>query len=329
MTDLRGRRVLATGFHTPDAGSVADFARAVIDIGPDGVVRSVTAPGEAGYDPAEALDLTGALLIPGLVDLHVHAPQYPQPGTARDVLLEDRLQRYTFPLEARYADPDFARGVYAGLIDDLLAAGTTSAVYFASIHDAATCLLADLCIEKGQRALVGRVAMDHPDNPPFCRDADAAAAVAGTRAVIAHVRAHPGNGDGRVRPIITPRFIPGCTDACLAALGALAAETGGAVQTHVLESDWEHGAVLARHGMSDTESLDRFGLVTPHGVLARGVFPSPGDLALIRARGAGVAHCPVSNACFAGAVLPLRRVLAAGVRVDLGADIPGAPQGTG
>jgi guanine deaminase len=328
MTDLRGRRVLATGFHTPDIGSVADFTRAVIDIGPDGVIRSVTAPGEAGYDPAGAVDLTDALLIPGLVDLHVHAPQYPQLGTALDVPLEEWLHRYTFPLEARYADLGFARAVYAGLIDDLLAAGTTAAVYFATIHDDATCLLADLCIEKGQRALVGRVAMDHPDNPAFYRDADAAAAVEGTRAVIAHIRAHPGNADARVRPIITPRFVPACTDDCLAALGALATETGVAVQTHVSESDWEHGAVLARHGMSDTESLDRFGLVTPHGVLAHGVFLSAGDLALIRERGAGVAHCPVSNAYFAGAVFPLRRVLEAGVHVGLGSDISGGPQGT-
>ncbi|MFN6977536.1 MAG: amidohydrolase family protein, partial [Gemmobacter sp.] len=229
---------------------------------------------------------------------------------------------------ARYADLDFADQVYGALVDDLLAAGTTSAVYFATIHDAATCLLADLCIAKGQRALVGRVAMDHPDNPPWYRDADAAAAVAGTRAVIAHVRGHPGNADGRVRPIITPRFIPACTDACLAALGALAAETGVAVQTHVSESDWEHGHVAARHGMSDAASLDRFGLVTPHGVLAHGVFLGDADLAVIRARGAAVAHCPVSNAYFAGAVFPLRRVLDAGVRVGLGSDISGGPQGT-
>lgn len=326
--DLRGRRLLVSGFHVPEPGRLEDLDRALVRLDGAGRIEAVIGRDGPGYDPAGAIDLTGFLLVPGLVDLHVHAPQYPQAGTALDLPLEDWLHRHTFPLEARYADPDFARGVYAALVADLLASGTTSAVYFATIHDAATCLLADLCLALGQRALVGRVAMDHPDNPEAYRDAGPAASVAGTRAVIDHIRTHPANASGRVRPLVTPRFIPACTDECLAALGRLAAETGVAVQTHVSESDWEHGHVLARHGMSDTASLDRFGLVTAGGVLAHGVFLGAGDLAILRARGAAVAHCPVSNAYFAGAVFPLRRVLAAGVAVGLGTDISGGPQGS-
>ena len=85
----------------------------------------------------------GQYLIPGLVDLHIHAPQFPQLGKALDLPLAEWLQKHTFPLEARYADVDFARRVYAALVDTLLANGTTTALYFATIHDEASAALAE------------------------------------------------------------------------------------------------------------------------------------------------------------------------------------------
>jgi guanine deaminase len=165
--------------------------------------------------------------------------------------------------------------------------------------------------------------MDHPDQcPPFYRDASAEAAIDETRALIERVRAMSGAAR-LVQPIVTPRFIPACTDELLAGLGALAAETGCAVQTHCSESDWEHGHVLARCGCSDTAALRGFGLLTPHGVLAHGNFAGDGDFRMIRDAAAGIAHCPLSNAFFAGAVFPLRAALDKGVSVGLGTDISG------
>ena len=268
----------------------------------------------------------GQYLIPGLVDLHVHAPQYPQLGAALDEPLEVWLNKYTFPLEARYADLDFARTAYARLVDDLLANGTTTALYFATIHQEATRVLADICLAKGQRALIGRVAMDNRELcPDFYCDPSPEAAVAQTRAFIDYVRAHPDNRAGRVAPVVTPRFLPACTDAALEGLGRLAAECDCAVQTHASESDWEHGYALARHGITDTASLDRFGLVGRRSVLAHAVHLTPADMELIRRRGAGLAHCPGSNAYFADAVFPLREALAQGLHVGLGTDISGGP----
>ena len=155
----------------------------------------------------------GQYLLPGLVDLHVHAPQWPQLGKALDVPLEQWLFKYTFPLEARYADLAFARRVYTSLVDSLLANGTTTAMYFATIHRAASLELASICLAKGQRAVVGRVAMDDPGQcPDYYRDASAEASVTETRTFIAELRALPGNG-GLVLPAVTPRFIPTCSDA--------------------------------------------------------------------------------------------------------------------
>lgn len=333
--DLRGHVLLATGFHAPEPGRVDALHDALIDIASDGLIASVTRPGEGGYqigmDSArEAGTLVylppGNILLPGFCDLHIHAPQYPQLGRALDVPLEVWLQKYTFPLEARYADTAFARRVYIMLVADLLAAGTTTALYFATAHTEATKILADICVEQGQRALVGKVAMDDPGScPDYYRDASPEAAIDGTRAVIDHIRAHPNNRQGRVRPVVTPRFIPACTDAALKGLGALAAECGCHVQTHCSESDWEHNHVLSRHGMSDAASLDRFGLLREGSVLAHSNFLTSDDLDLLSVRKAAVAHCPVSNAYFAGAVFPLRAALEKRVRVGLGTDISGGP----
>lgn len=326
---LRGKTIVASGFHVP-GDALEPFEGAVIEIDGQGVIASVHLPGSDGYAvPAGAEALPeGTLLLPGFLDLHVHAPQYPQLGTALDEPLEVWLQRYTFPLEARYADLTFAERVYARLVKDLLASGTTTALYFGTVHLPATQRLAELCLELGQRALVGKVAMDHPENcPEYYRDASPEAAVAGTRTLIAHIRALPGN-EGLVEPVVMPRFIPSCTDKALELLGALAEETGCRVHTHVSESDWEHGHVLERHGVTDAESLSRFGLLTPHSVLAHGNFLSDSDFALLRRKKAGVAHCAISNAYFAGSVFPLRKALQAGVGVGLGSDISGGPAGT-
>ena len=328
MTDVRGHMVLGSFLHAPTPERIKELENVAVEIGADGRIAAIHA---ADSDVVGAAEADGRLqrmpadcwLIPGLVDCHVHAPQYPQLGLALDEPLERWLQRYTFPLESRYADLTFARTAYSALIDDLLGGGTTTALYFATAHVPATQLLADLCLERGQRALIGKVAMDGPDCPDFYRDADEEAAVSGTRAVIDYIRAHPANGEALVHPVVTPRFIPACTDAALEGLGALAKETGCHVQTHASESDWAHGHVLDRHGCSDSESLDRFGLIGRRTILAHANFVSDDDLALLSTRGAGIAHCPLSNAYFADAVFPLRRAMERGVHVGLGTDISG------
>lgn len=320
---LRGRAIHGDFVHAPVRGEIEVLRDHIVRIGADGMIESV-APAAEGV-PAGALPVpAGQVVLPGFVDLHVHAPQYPQLGLALDEPLEVWLGKYTFPLEAKYADLDFAREAYLTLVSDLLASGTTTALYFATVHREATQLLAELCLEHGQRALVGKVVMDnHATSPAYYRDETAAAAIADTRAVIAHIRALPGND--RVLPVVTPRFIPSCTDAALAGLGALAHECDCHVQTHCSESDWAHGYTLERYGKTDTAALEGFGLLTRRTVLAHSVFLTESDMAMVREAGAGVAHCALSNTYFANAVFPLRRALEKGLHVGLGTDISGGP----
>jgi len=320
---LRGRAVRGDFVHAPVRGEIEVLRDHVIRVGGDGTIIAV-APAADGV-PDETLDLpAGQVVLPGFVDLHVHAPQYPQLGLALDEPLEVWLGKYTFPLEAKYADLDFAREAYGTLVSDLLAGGTTTALYFATVHREATQLLAEICLAQGQRGLVGKVVMDnHATSPDYYRDETAEAAVADTRAVIEHIRALPGND--RVLPVVTPRFIPSCTDEALAGLGALARECGCHVQTHCSESDWAHGHVLERYGHTDTVALDGFGLLTRKTVLAHSVFLTEGDMGLVRETGAGVALCALSNIYFANAVFPLRRALEKGLHVGLGTDVSGGP----
>jgi guanine deaminase len=332
---LRNKWLLARGFHAPVCGTVEILNGVLIAIGPDGIIVDVAYPAQTRFDELKAEATRqgsleklpdGSFILPGFVDCHVHAPQYPQLGSALDVPLEVWLHKYTFPLEARFAELAYARRVYEILVADLLANGTTTALYFATIHQEATRLLADICLEKGQRALVGKVAMDHPENcPDYYRDASPEVAVEGTRALIDYVFAHPDNRDGLVKPVITPRFIPACTDAALEGLGRLAQECGCHVQTHCSESDWEHAYVLDRHGMTDAASLDHFGLLGRKTMLAHSNFLTASDMELLKVREAAVAHCPLSNAFFAGAVFPLRAALEKGLNVGLGTDISGGP----
>lgn len=328
---MPSRVIAGTALHTPTRGRFEALEDVLILVDAIGRISEILPRDHPRFAEIKAQaerqgNLTelqeGQFLLPGLVDLHIHAPQWPQLGKALDAPLEVWLQRYTFPLESRYADLSFAREVYFALVETLLANGTTTAVYFATIHLEASLALAEICLAKGQRAFVGKVAMDDARQcPDFYRDASASTAVNETRAFIQSVRDRAGEEDPLVHPIITPRFIPGCTDALLEGLGKLAEETGCLVQTHCSESDWESNFVQERFGATDTAVLSRFGLLRENTILAHSNFVTDEDLALIRQKGAAIAHCPLSNFYFANAVFPLRAALDKCVRVGLGSDI--------
>ncbi len=314
--------VRARVMHTPERTRLTVLDDVIITVDDDGMIAAIEpaarlAPGndvdhELGPD---------TVLLPGLIDTHLHAPQWQQLGTGLDLPLEDWLFQHTFPLEQRLTDPAVAGEVWPHMVSTLLAHGTTAVAYYATVSVETTTMLAATCAKLGQRAFVGRVGMDHPEGTPdWYRDADAAAGIDASRRSIVEIRAI---GSPLVEPIVTPRFTPACTDDLLAGLGALAAETNTIIQTHCSESDWEHGAALERFGRSDTAALDGFELIKDHTVLAHGDHLGDDDFKLIRNAGAGVAHCPLSNAYFGNAVFPARRALDTGVRIGLGSDVAG------
>jgi len=333
-----GWALACTAFDAPTPHALRVQADVLIEVSASGMIQTVLAPDdpqrrqlEVSHARAGTLHRLpeGQYLLPGLIDLHVHAPQWPQSGKALDVPLEVWLQTYTFALEARYGDAAFATDVYDRVVRTLLANGTTTAMYFGTLHTVGNRILAQRCLDLGQRALIGRVAMDEPDQcPPTYRDASARLALEETMQFMDWLARHPdnappANGFERVLPVITPRFIPACTNELLRGLGDLAQQTGAHVQTHCSESDWAHAHVLQRTGMTDARALDAFGLLTRRTVVAHANFLTDEDVALMVARGASVAHCPLSNFYFANSVFPVRRQHRQGLGMGLGSDISG------
>ncbi len=262
-------------------------------------------------------------LLPGLIDCHLHAPQWPQIGVGLDLPLERWLFEYTFPLESRFSNIEFAQTVWDDMVPRLLREGTTTAVYYSSIDLNATIELAKTCIRHGQRAFVGRVAMDLRDGcPDYYRDLSAADGIELSRESISLIR-ELDDGKDLVFPIVTPRFTPACTNELLTGLGTLAQETSTRVQTHCSESIWEHQYALKRFGISDTIALKNFGLLTPHSVLAHGNHTNEHDWDTIQSFQAGIAHCPLSNIYFANNIFPTKQALEHGVYLGLGTDIAG------
>lgn len=299
----------------------------------DGMIEKIVAPEDSEYQPLlEAYQgksnfhrlAEGQYFLPGFIDLHVHAPQWAQSGTALDIPLYDWLNTYTFPLESKFSDLDFAREVYEDVVDTLLANGTTTALYFATVHKEASLLLAEICVKKGQRGLVGKVVMDDPEqNPDIYRDPDTGTALADTEEFILAVKALAKSAKQGVYPVVTPRFIPSCTDEALQGLGELAAKYDTHVQSHCSESDWAHGYVRDRFQKNDAFALHDFGLLRDKSVMAHCNFLSDDDAQLFADTGTAIAHCPISNAYFANSVIPVAHFHEKGVEIGLGSDISG------
>ena len=171
-------------------------------------------------------------------------------------------------------------------------------------------VLAEVCRDAGQRAFVGKVVMDDPDQcPDYYRDSSTRQAIDETQGFIEFVRNLSGNDADLVQPIVTPRFIPSCSHTALLELGRVADQMDCRVQTHCSEGDWEHQFVHERYGQSDTAALAELGLLQRGSVLAHCNFVSPTDMEIMKGALTGIAHCPISNAYFANSVFPLRRAL--------------------
>lgn len=267
-------------------------------------------------------DCTGKLIIPGLTDLHAHAPQYAFRALGMDLELLDWLDTQTFPHEARYADTDYAERAYRLFVDDLRRSSTTRAVLFGTIHVPATLTLMRLLEDSGLITRVGKVNMDRnsPDN--LC-EADASASITATYAWLDGCRSF-----ARCRPILTPRFIPSCSDALMEGLHDLQRETGLPVQSHLSENQSEIAWVseLCPDADGYGDAYNRFGLFGGDGcptIMAHCVWSDPDERALMRRNGVFIAHCPQSNVNLSSGIAPVRAFLDEGLRVGLGSDIAG------
>ena len=273
------------------------------------------------YAGLPCYDFPRALILPGLCDAHLHAPQYAYRGTGIDLQLLDWLNRITFPQESLYADALHALHAYEPFADALKNSFTTRAAVFATSHTTATMTLMRLLERSGLCCYVGKVSMDR-NAPESLLSAPGADARADLEAWLGDAL----TGFERTRPILTPRFAPSCSDALLALLGELRKAYRLPVQSHLSENLDEVAWVRRLFAQDSCYAgvYDRFGLLRGEDVvMAHGVHPTPEEEALLREAGTLIAHCPASNTNLASGIAPVRRYLDEGVRVCLGTDIAG------
>ncbi|KAI1827593.1 guanine deaminase [Xylaria intraflava] len=268
----------------------------------------------------------GKFLIPGFVDTHNHAPQWAQRGLGQSMHILDWLDKVTFPNEARFASPEYARRVYASCVDGFLQQGVTTASYYGSMHAEATKILADLCLAKGQRAFVGKCNMNR-NAPEYYRDASVESSLSDTQDCIAHIRRIDPEGK-LVKHVLTPRFAITCEDALLAGLGQIARSNPDLpIQTHFNEAEQEISFTKTLFPKFDNEVdlYDHFGLLTRRSILAHCCYMSDYEIKRFKELECGVAHCPISNMTVGGGFMaaPVREFLRHGIKVGLGTDSGG------
>ena len=330
---MNNKKVIkASFFHSPEYGGIEFLKQALVFVSSDGIISKVIRQDDEDYlklldkhsKDNHFFDFKDKILLPGFIDLHIHAPQWPQAGLALDDELSYWLNNFTFPLESKYQDLDYAQEVYSDLVKTLLANGTTSAMYFGTIHNEATLELAKICASYGQRGFIGKVVMDDETmNPDFYRDNSTKEAIENTEKFIIDVQTLAKDVFQGVYPVITPRFVPSCTDNALLELGKLAKKYNCYIQSHCSESDWEHNFVIDRFGKRDSEVLDQFGLLTDKSIMAHGNFIDSDDADIFKKKKSSICHCPISNSYFANAVFPVNQLKKQGLNICLGTDISG------
>ena len=266
----------------------------------------------------QRIDHAGRLILPGFIDTHVHSPQLDVIGSWGAQLL-DWLETYTFPAEQRLADPQAAQQVSQFFLDALLAHGTTSAVVFPTVHKVSADALFEAALQRGMRLISGKVLMDRHAPPALSDDVDGA-----ERDCIELIERW--HGRGRLAYALTPRFAPTSSEAQLAMAGRLLASREGLyMQTHVAENRDEVRwvAELFPSARSYLDVYERFGLLNERAVLAHGVWLDDADRALLRARGAQIAHSPSSNLFLGSGLFGWAAAEDAGVHISLASDVGG------
>ena len=268
-------------------------------------------------------DAGDALIIPGLSDIHLHAPQYSFRGMGMDLELLDWLNTITFPEEAKYADLDYARKAYSIFVEDLKKSPTTRACIFGTLHVEATELLMDLLEETGLKTFVGKVNMDR-NGPAVLQEKSAEESAASTVRWLSDTVGKYQN----TRPILTPRFTPSCSDELMKKLAEIQKEYHLPVQSHLSENMGEISWVqeLCPETSFYGEAYDQFGLFGGEGcpaVMAHCVHSPQAEIELMKKRGVYIAHCPQSNTNLSSGIAPIREYLDKGLHVGLGTDIAG------
>ena len=262
-------------------------------------------------------------LFPGLIDTHLHAPQWPNLAIGMEGDLREWVENYTDPIEASYKDTDKAKRVYSEMVQRELELGTTTCAYNSSIHYEATNVLADMCHKYGQRAVIGKLCI-LTNSTHGNWEASTEQSLEDEIKSVEHIQKIDPDGDF-VLPCIQPRGGPYAPPKLMAGLGAQSQNNGGEllrVQAHMCETREDMSRMNKVHPSFQhySEMYKHYGLLHERSILAHCIHLSDRDIDLLVQTKAGVAHNPNSNTCLRDGECRVRQLLNAGVKVGLGTD---------
>ena len=271
------------------------------------------------YANINIIDCGDKIIIPGLIDLHTHAPQFAFRGLGMDLELLPWLEKYAFTEERKYADNEYAKAAYKIFCHALKRSATTHAAIFSTLHNNATNILMGLLEETGLNTFVGKVNMDR--NSPEYLIQTTHTSILETKTWISE----SSDKYTRTKPILTPRFVPSCTDELMDAIGQMALEYKIPVHSHLSENRSEIEWVKQLHpdckcygGVYDKYGLFGKGVPT---IMAHCVYLTSEELDLVKENGVFIAHCPQSNINVSSGIAPVREFLDRDIHVGLGSDI--------
>jgi guanine deaminase len=271
----------------------------------------------AGLDNSIAvLDYPDALIIPGFVDTHIHYPQTEMIAAYGEQLLE-WLDNYTFPVEQRFADPEYARGIADRFLDELLRNGTTTALVFGTVHKESVDSFFEACEERNLRMIAGKVMMDR-NAPDYLLDS-AESSYQDSKALI-----EKWHDRGRLRYAVTPRFAPTSTAAQLSKAGQLLQEHPGVyMQTHMSENADEVVWVneLFPHCDHYLQTYDEAGLLGRRSVFAHCIHLQDEEWQRLAETNSNIAFCPTSNLFLGSGLFKLKQAITHDIEVGLGTDV--------
>ena len=264
---------------------------------------------ERRYQARQHLDRPDAILAPGLIDTHTHAAMSLFRGIADDLRLQDWLEHYIFPAEARNVTPEFVRwGTRLGCLEMLLSGTTTytDMYYFEDV-------VAEATKEAGMRGVLGETIIGFP-SPDAKTPNDA---LAFTDRYLSRF-----HGDPLIVPAVAPHAIYTNSDETLKACRALANRHDAPLVIHLSETKHENDECMAKRHATPTQALDALGVFNGRTIAAHAVWVDEADLAILKSRGVGIAHCPSSNMKLASGIAPVTRMLELDLAVGLGPDGP-------
>lgn len=281
-------------------GAVAIRGDAIVAVGPRAEV-------DRAWQPKQRLDRPDAILAPGLINTHTHAPMSLFRGIADDLRLQEWLEKYIFPAEAKNVDQEFVRWGTRLACLEMALSGTTTYTDMYYFEDT----IAEVTKEAGLRGVLGQTVIGFPAPDYKTPQATLAATEKYFKAFA---------NDPLIVPAVAPHAIYTNSDDTLRSCRALANRYRKPLVIHLSETKRENDETLQKRKMTPTAALDALGVLTGWTLGAHGVWLDDGDLKILKARGTGLAHCPSSNMKLASGVAPVLKILDHGLAMGLGTD---------